>query len=456
MKRRLSRRSVLRSAAGITVALPFLEAMLPRGARGQEATPPLRFGIFFSSNGVREDAWVPTGGETDFVLNTELAPLADHKSDLIVLYGLDAQSSYMQEGNPHDLAMAHMLTGMRMQGSTFGRAGHVLDGTAGGPSIDQAIAAEIGGETKLRSLELGVQSTITNLEPMVTRMSYGGPGDPRTPIDDPKQVYTRLFGDTLASQAEIETLLKQRRSVLDGVLAEFNAINAQLGYDDRLKLERHAAAIRDLENQLGLGLTPNANCVIPENPPEVVSEVYDCVRDDRPAKCMDGFADIGKAQMDLFVLALSCDLTRVVSLQWSTAESQTVHDQVPGVTQEHHLMSHDIATYASQMSLVNTWYAEQFAYLLTELKKIPEGDGTLLDNLLLFWPNELSQAEVHDRKRLPYVIAGSAQGQLTTGRYLKYNGEPHNQLLTSFLNLFGIPATGFGEPDFPGTLAGLV
>ncbi len=352
--------------------------------------------------------------------------------------------------------MAHMLTGMRFQGSTFGRAGHVLDGTAGGPSVDQAIAKEIGGETKLRSLELGVQSTITNLEPMVTRMSYGGPGDPRTPLDDPAQVFARLFGDTLASQAEIEALHKQRRSVLDGVLAEFNAVNAQLGYDDRQKLERHAAAIRDIEHQLELGTMPNANCVIPTAPPNVVSEVYDCVRDDRPAKCMDGFADIGKAQMDLFVLALACDLTRVVSLQWSTAESQTVHDQVAGVTQEHHLMSHDITTYASQMSLVNTWYSEQFAYLLSELKKIPEGDGTLLDNLLLFWPNELSQAEVHDRKRLPYVIAGGAGGQLTTGRYLKYNAEPHNQLLTSFLNIMGIPAAGFGEPDFPGTLAGLV
>jgi hypothetical protein len=362
----------------------------------------------------------------------------------------------MQDGNPHDLAMAHMLTGIRMQGSTFGRAGHVLDGTAGGPSVDQAIAQVIGGETKLRSLELGVQSTISNLEPMVTRMSYGGPGDPRTPLDDPKQVFARLFGDTLATQAEIEALHKQRRSVLDGVLAEFNAVNAQLGYDDRQKLERHATAIRDLEHQLELGSMPGANCTIPTMAPDITVEVFDCVRDDRPAKCMTGFPELGKAQMDLFVLALACDLTRVVSLQWSTAESQTVHEHAPGVTQEHHLMSHDIANYASQMSLVNIWYAEQFAYLLSELKKVPEGDGTLLDNLLLFWPNELSQAEVHDRRRLPYVLAGKAGGQLTTGRYLKYDANPHNQLLTSFLNIFGIPATGFGEPDFPGTLAGLV
>src|SRR5688572_6663486 len=104
---------------------------------------------------------------------------------------------------------------------------------------------------------------------MVTRMSYGGPGDPRTPLDEPNQVFARLFGDTLATQAEIELLHRQRRSVLDAVLGEFNSINAQLGYDDRQKLERHATAIRDLEHQLELGAAPNATCQIPSGPPNI-------------------------------------------------------------------------------------------------------------------------------------------------------------------------------------------
>jgi hypothetical protein len=166
-------------------------------------------------------------------------------------------------------------------------------------------------------------------------------------------------------------------------------------------------------------------------------------------------ADIGKAQMDLMVLAFACDLSRVVSLQWSTAESTIVHSQLD-ITGEHHLMSHDINTNSGSLTRINTWYAEQFAYLLTELKKIPEGDGTLLDNLLMFWPNELSQGEVHSRRGLPYLLAGRAGGQLESGRFLRYEGTPHNQLYASFLNLFGVSADGFGEPDFPGTLAGLV
>ena len=456
MSRRLHRRSLLRGAAGIAVALPFLDAMLPRHASAQAAMAPLRFGVMFSANGVIDADWTPTGGVNDFVLSTALSPLAPHRADINIVQGLNAETSYMQDGNPHDLAMAHMLTGMRMQGSTFGRAGHILDGTAGGPSIDQALAKVIGSDTKLRSLELGVQSTITDLEPMVTRMSYGGPNDPRTPLDDPKQVFTRLFGDTLASQAEIDALHKRQKSVLDAVLAEFTSVNATLGYDDKQKLERHAEAIRDIERQLDLMNMPTGmGCKIPMMAPNVPVTVFDCTRDSRPTKCLTGFPEIGKAQMDLMVLALACDLSRVVSLQWSTAESTTVHSQL-GIADEHHLMSHDIANKAPLMTKVNTWYAEQFAYLLAEMKKIPEGGGTLLDNTLMFWPNELSQAEVHLRRNLPYVLAGKAQGKVPTGRYLKYQGDPHNKLLATFLNIFGIAADSFGEAMYPGTLSGIV
>jgi hypothetical protein len=145
----------------------------------------------------------------------------------------------------------------------------------------------------------------------------------------------------------------------------------------------------------------------------------------------------------------------VVSLQWSTAESTTVHSQL-GISAEHHEMSHDYANQIANMSAISTWYSEQFAYLLEQLKQVPEGDGSLLDNVLLFWPNELSQAQIHERKRLPYVLAGRAGGQLQTGRFLQYEGEPHNLLLASFMEMFGIPTEVFGEATFPGKLTGLV
>lgn len=457
--RRLSRRTLLRGAAGIGVALPFLEAMRPGVGNAQSATP-LRFGVFFSPCGVAPNVWEPSGEGSSFSLSAPLAPLEPHKNDLVILRGIDAETSYMQEGNPHDLAMAHLLTASRMIVRRLGRADHVVDGTVSGPSIDQAIAQAIGGETRLRSLELGVESTTTVLEPMVLHMSYGGPNDPRTPIDEPQQAFARMFGDTDATQNEIEVLHQQRRSVLDAVLTEFNAVNSVLGYDDRQRLERHANHIRDIENRVAALPQTVAMCQSPQ-PPTVRAELVDCVVNGHSAtpmnaKCLASIPEIGRAQMDLMVLAFACDLSRVVSLQWSTAESTTLHSHA-GVRGEHHRMSHDVATYGSDLAKVDTWFAEQFAYLLSEMKKVPEGDGTLLDNTLTLWTNELEHGEVHSRRNLPFVLAGKAGGQLTTGRLLHYRqGEPHNKLYTTFLNMFGVPADGFGEPDFPGTLSGLV
>ena len=460
MKQRpLSRRTVLRGAAGIAVALPFLEALQPRIGHAQAALAPKRFGVFFGPCGVIQANWKPTGGVSDFVLSPALQPLAAHRDQLVVLGGLDVATSYMQRGNEHDLSMAHMLTAMRMRVNSTGRAGHVVNGTAGGPSIDQAIAKAIGGATKLKSLELGVESTTPPLEPMVLRMSYGGPDDPRTPLDEPKKAFVRLFGDTSAAQPEIEKLHKKRASVLDAVLGEFHAVDSTLGYDDRQRLDRHASAIRDLENQLSsMGGSGKSLCKTPQAP-TVSAELVDCTVNEHStpmkSKCLASFEQIGKAQMDLMVLAFACDLSRVVTLQWSTAESTTVHSHA-GVTGEHHRMSHDLGTYGGQLKKVDTWFAEQFAYLLSEMKKINEGDKTLLDNSLIFFPNELSQGETHSRRDMPYLLAGKAGGQLQTGRYLKYNAEPHNKLYATFLNMFGVAAKGFGEADYPGTLTGLI
>ncbi len=459
--RRLTRRTLLRGAAGVSIALPFLEAMRPRLSHAQSAGPK-RFGVFFMPDGVNPSTWEPQGEGTNFTLRSGLQPLEAHRDDIVILRGIDMETSYRTtdaKANPHDLGMAHMLTASQMIVRAKGRADHVTNGTAGGPSIDQAIAQAIGGETKLRTLELGVESTTSKLEPMVLHMSYGGPDDARTPIDEPKQAFARLFGDTDASQSEVEILMNQRRSVLDAVLTDFQNVSAAVGYDDRQRLERHASHIRDIESRVA-NLTPAAAMCASPTEPTVSAELVDCVVNEHSstpmnAKCLASFTDVGKAQMDLMVLAFACDLSRVVSLQWSTAEGTTFYGFLPGITGEHHRMSHDLATYGSQLSTVDTWYAEQFAYLLSEMKKIPEGDGNLLDNSLMFWVNEQEDGQAHNRRNIPMVLAGKAGGQLATGRVIRYKNEPHNKLYTTFLNMFGVEATQFGE-DFAGSLTGLV
>jgi hypothetical protein len=390
-------------------------------------------------------------------LSDILSPLEAYRDQLLVMRGLNDEVSYKSPGsNPHDLAMGTVLTGaqLRVGPSGLGRAGHIIDGTAGGKSIDQAIAASIGAGSKFSSLTLGVQSTSTILEPMVLRMSYRGPSDPITPEDDPGKAFASLFGDTAASQTQLQQLQKRRKTVLDAVLQNYNQLAGKVGAEDRGRLDRHTTSIRELEKQLTVldtgkscrGLTPTA--------PTVSLTPRDCLQDDRPARCVGDFPAIGKAQMDVMALALACDLTRVAALQWSTAESTVVHSWL-GLKGEHHILSHDMAS-APDLAKINKWYAEQFAYLLGKLAAVKDDDGTtLLDGSVVFWPNEMAIGWTHDRRDLPYIVAGKGGGAIRPGRFVRYNGEPHNRLHSAFLNMFGVPNTGFGDPAFGGTLTGL-
>ena len=201
--------------------------------------------------------------------------------------------------------------------------------------------------------------------------------------------------------------------------------------------------------------------------------------------CVTNFREIGQMQMDLMILALQCDLTRVASLQWSTAESTVIHEWLPleyTGTKEHHMMTHnesvDVSqqanmvdqmtalTIRSDLTKIHNWYAQQYAYMLGKLKAIDEGNGkSLLDNMLFFWTNELGEGGKHTYVNVPMVLAGSCGGQLPTGRYLDYlgnapaaygRGMAHNKLYVTFLKLFGIDENTFGIPDFIGPIPGLV
>jgi hypothetical protein len=460
----LKRRTVLKGAGGIAMALPFLDAMVrPRRARAA-STPgkAKRLITFFSANGTIMNNWTPpTGGETDFTLSEILSPLQAHRDKLVLLKGLNNEMSYHTPGsNPHDMGMGTMFTAMplRIGPSGLGRAGHIIDGTVGGPSLDQVLAGKLAMtvNTPRQSMVLGVQSTSTILEPMVLRMSYRGPNDPVIPEDDPGKAFASLFGDTMQTQKQVMDLQKRRTTVLDAVLQDYNMLMTRLGPDDRAKLDRHATSIREVEHQIStLGAVNNCHGV-PQTMPTASLTPRDCLQDGRPAKCVGDFPTIGKAQMDVLVLALACDLTRVVSLQWSTAESTVVHSWLQ-ITGEHHLMSHDVNANAGNLTKVNKWYAQQLAYLLDKLQAVTDDEGTtLLDGSVVAWINELSEGGAHDRRGLAYLLAGKGNGALRSGRYLTLNGQPHNQLFAALLNMFPIPAvTGFGDPMFTGVLPGL-
>lgn len=163
----------------------------------------------------------------------------------------------------------------------------------------------------------------------------------------------------------------------------------------------------------------------------------------------DNFPAVGKLQMDLMAMALACDLTRVGTIQWENSVGNVQFTWL-NITRGHHDMSHDgddVTQTMENLTQINIWYAQQLAYLLGKLAAIPEGSGTMLDNTLVFCVNELSRGNVHSHNPMPYLFAGGTGGTLQMGRFLQFKGEPHNNLLVSLMNLYGVEGT-FGDPNF--------
>ena len=225
-----------------------------------------------------------------------------------------------------------------------------------------------------------------------------------------------------------------------------------MGTSDRARLDEHASAVRDIEARLDAQARPSAACMDPGKP-----VVPDMLGDN------DSFPATGRLQMDILALALSCDLTRVASLQWSRSVSMTRFTWLtPTITDGHHDLSHrsdDDAPAQDKLTRINTWYASQLAYLLGKLAAAQETDGTrLLDSTLLLWSNELGKGNAHSRQLAPYVLAGKAGGALPTGRFLTYTGDlPHNNLLVSVLQAMDVSVSRFGKQEWcTGPLTGLL
>jgi hypothetical protein len=432
----LSRRRFLRGAGGVMVALPFLNAMAARSAKAVEH--PKRFVAFFTGLGTVKSRWVPTGTETDFVLSDILKPFEPFKDKVVVLEGVDMKSAYSGPGDPHQQGIAQALTATELEeGALFPYACNPgkMVGWGGGISLDQFLAQQIGQTTKLPSLELGVQVLHSNVS---SRISYLGSGQPVPPDDDPWHVFARLFTDLQADPEVLAKLRADRRHVLDAVKGDYEGLLGQVGADDRQKLDAHMTAISEIEKRLDAPGLLGGACQIPSIGAPI--DIY----------ANDNYPMIGKLQLDLLAVAIACDLTRVASVQWSTTQTGRVFTWL-GINQVHHDLSHSSLTdKTSEQKLVDigNWHAQQLAYLMGKLAEIPEGDGTVLDNTVILWCTDISQGQSHERKDMPYVLAGGAGGAWKTGRYIKRVGEPHNNLLVSIANAMGVEIDTFGNPEF--------
>ena len=426
----MDRRHFLQGLGATALALPVFSS-LPRRAKAQAI--PHRVLLMYNSNGTINDAFNPTVTQNGLSLGPILAPLEAHKDDLIVVRGLrnEAAINSPEGGGGHATGTGCLWNGVRLSDvSVDGPNGPANLG--GGITIDRYLGRELGAGTKFDSLELGVQVNNQNLTQTALHMSYDGDAQPVTVEDNPASLFQRLFGDFTVDDSELQRIRAERSSVLDAVAGQIEALSPRLGNDDKLKLDAHLTAIREIETRLTSDIVLGGSCELPAEP-----SIAD---HNNPLS----FPDVGKAQADMLAMALACDMTRVGSVMWSTAGSRTKHEWL-GLSTPHHGYSHNDVLYRDELIQIGAFYAEQMAYLIDALKSKTESDGsTLFDHTTIVWGNPLQNGN-HNRDDLPFVIAGGGIATQAGGRFEDYGSRPHNDLLVTLLQIMGLDDQSFGQ-----------
>lgn len=422
---RLSRRRFLRgtglSGAAITVGLPPLEQMFNANGTAyaddsDAARIETRFILWFNGNGIVEKYWIPQQDGEDFEITPCLKPLARFRDDIHVLSGVDNSSARSSgPGNGHHKSMSGLVS---CQGFS-GRG-------AGGASIDQVIAQHIGGDSRYRSLQIGVCQESFG-ESIQRNMSWAGRDRPLPPEMLPHRLFDRLFG------TKEEYWLARKKSILDAVSEEAKVLKNDLGYGDGLRLDEYLASLRSLERSIA------------SLPPEYSQVV------ERPSEGGDlkDWPLIAKMQTDLLVHALASRQTRVASYMLTKCQGLSRFPWMGYTYNRHHGYTHNQSSSASSQRIMRDicrWHVEEFAYLVGRLKAIPEGNGTLLDNTCALFVHEHAEANSHKNSGLAMIAAGHA-GNMKTGRHTRVAGTVGDLYLTLADEVVGARVHKFPTAD---------
>jgi hypothetical protein len=427
MTQQKNRREFLRDLGISATALPFLLNLPGLGFANQRRRKQ-RLVVIFSPNGIVPSAFWPDEEGANFTLKESLAPLRPFRERTLILHGVCDR--VRGDGDNHMRGMGCLLTGVELYPGNIQGGSHTPAGWARGKSIDQEIKEYLqrSPETRTRfgSLEFGVM--VPERADTWTRMVYAGANRPIAPVDNPYQMFARLYG-RVRDQASL-------RSVLDSVQDDLQRVSSVLGAEDRRLLEEHATFVREMERDLRE--TPEVGHAVPQLEPGVH-------RDN------DRMPQLTRMQIDLLVNSFTADFARVATFQFTNSVGQARMRWI-GVDESHHELSHkpdsDRAA-QDKLTRINRWYCEQMAYLVRRLADAPEpgGGGSLLDNTLILWTNELGKGNSHTLDNIPFVLVGNGL-DFRMGRSLKLRNVPHNRLLLSLSHAMGHRLERFGNPDF--------
>ena len=419
----LSRRTILRGT-GAALALPFLEAMVPAFAA---AKPVHRFQTFYVPNGMAMEYWTPKGEGAAFELSPILEPLAPFRNQLLVISGLKANWNYIHAG----------ASGSFLTGATRGGRNEVE--IFADVSMDQILAKRFATETQVASLELAMDppnnagACTGNLSCVYTHTLCWRNATQPLPMEyNPRAVFEKLFGDTGSTEAAArEKRLREQKSILDSVNEKLARLRKELGPGDQAKVNQYTESVRDVERRIEKAEQQAAVELPSLEQPQGVPPVFE---------------DHLALMLDLQVLAMQSDLTRVISFMIGKEQSARPYPQI-GVPEAHHPLSHhsNVPEIIAHLSKINRYHVELFSKHVAKLRATPDGDGSLLDHMTILYGAGISNSNAHSGDNLPLLVVGGGAGKLKGGRHLKFADKPlMANLLVTLMDKLEVPVEKIG------------